>query len=833
VFIITARRIQTLHFDRNIGVCALFTLAISTLAQAGPVSATPGTFTGTIVFNAPVQPDAMTIDARDATNTFTAHADATQGGALCPSGSNTWCYSIVVESALASSYLLRPIASVAKSTPYVTNRIPFPPQGPFAISASATVNVPPIVYQPGQVSGALSAADMNHVPLQLKSLYFSAMDNSNTFPEACGGSLEFCPFNSVFNAAIQPPPGPGNFQLFLKPAADYKFLSQSFTLDEGLLAQSVVGWNFSQHIGTVNAGQNLVQNHPFNEVAEISGTISLGQPVYNIEVDVNGYTTTFDPVQNAQLGFVDDYVTQNFFSHQPLANTNYVSRIFDFADFSKPFGLRPQFTLSDDGQTILQYPPQTINLQPGDHKVLDFTGTSAKINGNIIFSPAYSVSGIYPGIQAEAFAGGAYNVAQASLQPNAQGAAYAMTVFGASWDYWRWGWNFNLGNSNFTSLYTVGQFLNIAVPVANGATVQKDWLFDTAMLKTFFTAPAGTTISAPMLDAISGTMVNGNFVPDATETAHAEGLNQNLVHTGEVRMVLRVRSNGAFKVTPSAIINTNPNVPSTGRTDFSPFIIAPQKGDVTVVGVPGNLSLTVTSPQEGQSLSSCTIPVSGYATGTQNITITVNGQAVATHPGNNPNDPNLVTFSTTVAGNGANTTITVVASSPTNSPVTDVIHVSATSSTPPTVTAKVGTAILWPPNHDLVNVGLTAGVNSACDASPSLAITVYSNESDTVDTGSGNFSPDAKDVAASTLRLRSERQGSGNGRVYLIMGTGADHSSNTGFGCATVVVPQDQSAASVSQLNAMAAAAAASCKNGQMPAGYVQVGVGPVIGPKQ
>jgi hypothetical protein len=776
----------------------------------------------------------MTIDARDATNTFTANANATQGQAACPAGSNTWCYSIVVESALASNYLLRPIAWVAKSSPiYVSNRMPFPPQGPFGIPASATVNVPPIVYQPGQVSGALSAADMNHVPLQLKSLYFSGMDNSNTFPEGCGGSLEFCPFNSVFNTSVLPPPGPGNFQLFLKPADDYKFLTQSFTLDEGPLAQSVVGWNGGQHIGSVTAGQNLIQNHSLNQIASIAGTISLGQPVYNIEVDISGYTTTFDPVLNAQLTFADEYVTQNFYSHQPLSSTNYVGRIFDFADFSKPFSVRPLFTLSDDGQTLIQYPPQSIILSPGDQKTLDFTGTSAKINGNIIFSPSYSVTGIYPGIQAESLAGGAFNVAQASLQPNAQGAAYAMTVFGASWDYWRWGWNFNLGDPNFTSNYFVSQFLNISVPVANGATVQKDFLFDTALLKTYFSAPAGTTISAPMLDAISGTMVNGNFVPDFTEIAHAEGLNQSLVHTGAVRMVLRVRPNGAFKVTPSAIINTNPNVPSTGRTDFSPFLIAPQKGDVTVVGVPGNLSLTVTSPQDGQALNSCTIPVTGYATGTQNISITVNGQPVATHPGNNPNDPNLVTFSTTVAGQGANTTITVVASSPTNAPVTDVIHVSATSSTPPTVNTKAATAMMWPPNHDLVNVGLTAGVSSACDASPSLGVKVYSNESDTMDTGSGNFSPDAKDVAMRTLRLRSERQGSGNGRVYLIMGTGTDHSNNAGYGCATVVVPQDQSAASVAQVNGMAASAAGSCKNGQVPAGYVQVGTGPVIGPKQ
>jgi hypothetical protein len=49
------------------------------------------------------------------------------------------------------------------------------------------------------------------------------------------------------------------------------------------------------------------------------------------------------------------------------------------------------------------------------------------------------------------------------------------------------------------------------------------------------------------------------------------------------------------------------------------------------------------------------------------------------------------------------------------------------------------------------------------------------------------------------------------------------------------VVPHDQSAASIASVNAQAAAASAFCNanNGAPPAGFVQVGIGPVIGPKQ
>jgi hypothetical protein len=134
----------------------------------------------------------------------------------------------------------------------------------------------------------------------------------------------------------------------------------------------------------------------------------------------------------------------------------------------------------------------------------------------------------------------------------------------------------------------------------------------------------------------------------------------------------------------------------------------------------------------------------------------------------------------------------------------------------------------------LVNVGLSATAASACDANPTLGVTVYSNESETADTGDGPFSPDAKDLAPGTLRLRSERMGTGNGRVYLIVATGSDHSGDTGTACTAVVVPHDKSADSVAGVRAAASAAVLACNNtGLPPAGFQQIGIGPVIGPKQ
>jgi hypothetical protein len=101
------------------------------------------------------------------------------------------------------------------------------------------------------------------------------------------------------------------------------------------------------------------------------------------------------------------------------------------------------------------------------------------------------------------------------------------------------------------------------------------------------------------------------------------------------------------------------------------------------------------------------------------------------------------------------------------------------------------------------------------------------------DTGTGNFSPDAANIAPGTLRLREERVVTDPGRVYLIIATGTAQGGGTGYACTTVVVPHDQSKDSIAIVNAMAAAAAHSCGITGLPPGYVQVGIGPVIGPKQ
>ena len=150
----------------------------------------------------------------------------------------------------------------------------------------------------------------------------------------------------------------------------------------------------------------------------------------------------------------------------------------------------------------------------------------------------------------------------------------------------------------------------------------------------------------------------------------------------------------------------------------------------------------------------------------------------------------------------------------------------------------VAQSSLWPPNHNLVNVGLTNPDVSGGVVPPySVAVTVLSNEADQPSGASGDdhFSPDARDMGVGTLRLRAERLGTGSGRIYLIIVKATDSKGNSGFCTSTVVVPHDQSAASIAAVTLAATNAAASYEAGYPPAGYFVVGGpgAPVDGPKQ
>jgi hypothetical protein len=158
-----------------------------------------------------------------------------------------------------------------------------------------------------------------------------------------------------------------------------------------------------------------------------------------------------------------------------------------------------------------------------------------------------------------------------------------------------------------------------------------------------------------------------------------------------------------------------------------------------------------------------------------------------------------------------------------SAPVACTTTATVRDTTPPVVSASVGSPILWTPDHTMVNVGFNATALDKCSGPERVSVKVFSNESQFAQ-GSGNFSPDASGGAGGLL-LRSERTGSGNGRVYLIVASSVDPAGNRAFACTTAVVPHDQNDASLQGVQALAATAQGFCvsNGGSAPAGYFAI----------
>jgi len=158
-----------------------------------------------------------------------------------------------------------------------------------------------------------------------------------------------------------------------------------------------------------------------------------------------------------------------------------------------------------------------------------------------------------------------------------------------------------------------------------------------------------------------------------------------------------------------------------------------------------------------------------------------------------------------------------------STPVACHTTVSIRDTTAPVITASLGQQDLWPPDHQMINVGFNVSAQDQCSGSQPISVKVFSNESQNA-TGDGNFAPDATGTSG-TLLLRGERSGSGNGRVYLVVVKSTDPAGNSSFACSTAVVAHDDTVDSSQAVHAQADAARAFCSThgGAAPAGYFAV----------
>lgn len=125
---------------------------------------------------------------------------------------------------------------------------------------------------------------------------------------------------------------------------------------------------------------------------------------------------------------------------------------------------------------------------------------------------------------------------------------------------------------------------------------------------------------------------------------------------------------------------------------------------------------------------------------------------------------------------------------------------------PPAVVCQVGTATLWSPNREMVNVGLSIDVTESCGHAPKIKVYVLANETDR-----GRNIVDVQLDTEINLLLEADRNGKGAGRVYLIFVVATDVLGQVGVGCTTVVVPHNKSQVAEAVVNNNAVLAELEC----------------------
>jgi hypothetical protein len=128
-------------------------------------------------------------------------------------------------------------------------------------------------------------------------------------------------------------------------------------------------------------------------------------------------------------------------------------------------------------------------------------------------------------------------------------------------------------------------------------------------------------------------------------------------------------------------------------------------------------------------------------------------------------------------------TLTVTDSNGTSSQCSGTVTV--LDKTPPMITAaSAKPSVLWPPNHKMVTVNVNYTAGDSCSESACQIVGVASNEPIS--------RSDYEVVDAHHVKLRAERLGTGNDRIYTINISCTDLSGNSSSQTVTVSVPHDQ-----------------------------------------
>ena len=125
------------------------------------------------------------------------------------------------------------------------------------------------------------------------------------------------------------------------------------------------------------------------------------------------------------------------------------------------------------------------------------------------------------------------------------------------------------------------------------------------------------------------------------------------------------------------------------------------------------------------------------------------------------------------------------------------VTVSIVDTTPPAFSLTASQQVLWPPNHRMVEVAMSAHALDTCgDASWAIQSAASDEPDDAPGSGDGATTSDMQGVepgsAGGSVLLRAERQASGPGRSYTLTYAARDASGNAAGAAVLVRVPHDE-----------------------------------------
>lgn len=142
-------------------------------------------------------------------------------------------------------------------------------------------------------------------------------------------------------------------------------------------------------------------------------------------------------------------------------------------------------------------------------------------------------------------------------------------------------------------------------------------------------------------------------------------------------------------------------------------------------------------------------------------------------------------------------TVLLEASDGVNPPAVSTMIVNVFDHTKPTLAPIADKTILWPPNHGMVYVTISANAADNSGLPVSLSAAVSSNEPQD-GLGDGDTAPDwtapvvNQETGVITLQLRAERSGKGSGRQYVVRITATDEAGNESAADVKIIVPHDR-----------------------------------------